>query len=126
MLRRPPRSTRTDTLFPYTTLFRSSFNPRPDAGRLSQALQSQARLSDGCGELLEAAPGHCEEDRARSKRAACARDRSSSRHAEARRRPPETTRGALMAPGFARADGSSEPRSQHLTPEPVQIGRAPA
>src|SRR3546814_10790221 len=26
MIRRPPRSTRTDTLFPYTTLFRS-FNP---------------------------------------------------------------------------------------------------
>src|SRR3546814_19913006 len=25
MLRRPPRSTRTDTLFPYTTLFRSLF-----------------------------------------------------------------------------------------------------
>src|SRR3546814_9004117 len=24
MIRRPPRSTRTDTLFPYTTLFRSS------------------------------------------------------------------------------------------------------
>src|SRR3546814_12809954 len=26
MIRRPPRSTRTDTLFPYTTLFRSSIN----------------------------------------------------------------------------------------------------
>src|SRR3546814_19667560 len=26
MLRRPPRSTRTDTLFPYTTLFRSELN----------------------------------------------------------------------------------------------------
>src|SRR3546814_16642559 len=26
MIRRPPRSTRTDTLFPYTTLFRSSMN----------------------------------------------------------------------------------------------------
>src|SRR3546814_17983040 len=26
MIRRPPRSTRTDTLFPYTTLFRSSLN----------------------------------------------------------------------------------------------------
>src|SRR3546814_14705321 len=25
MMRRPPRSTRTDTLFPYTTLFRSEF-----------------------------------------------------------------------------------------------------
>src|SRR3546814_12706837 len=35
MIRRPPRSTRTDTLFPYTTLFRSlsggtpSSSPRP-------------------------------------------------------------------------------------------------
>src|SRR3546814_17737265 len=26
MIRRPPRSTRTDTLFPYTTLFRSHFS----------------------------------------------------------------------------------------------------
>src|SRR3546814_4594326 len=31
MIRRPPRSTRTDTLFPYTTLFRSGLAPgRPD------------------------------------------------------------------------------------------------
>src|SRR3546814_16114509 len=28
MIRRPPRSTRTDTLFPYTTLFRSPFLAR--------------------------------------------------------------------------------------------------
>src|SRR3546814_6658670 len=27
MIRRPPRSTRTDTLFPYTTLFRSGLSP---------------------------------------------------------------------------------------------------
>src|SRR3546814_9904640 len=27
MIRRPPRSTRTDTLFPYTTLFRSEYAP---------------------------------------------------------------------------------------------------
>src|SRR3546814_8542399 len=27
MIRRPPRSTRTDTLFPYTTLFRSRISP---------------------------------------------------------------------------------------------------
>src|SRR3546814_18220827 len=32
MIRRPPRSTRTDTLVPYTTLFRS--RPAPDAGSL--------------------------------------------------------------------------------------------
>src|SRR3546814_4197771 len=29
MIRRPPRSTRTDTLFPYTTLFRSGAPPAP-------------------------------------------------------------------------------------------------
>src|SRR3546814_20023449 len=28
MIRRPPRSTRTDTLFPYTTLFRSAFGAK--------------------------------------------------------------------------------------------------
>src|SRR3546814_8180885 len=28
MIRRPPRSKRTDTLFPYTTLFRSGLHPR--------------------------------------------------------------------------------------------------
>src|SRR3546814_1886918 len=33
MIRRPPRSTRTDTLFPYTTLFRSLCRP----GRASSA-----------------------------------------------------------------------------------------
>src|SRR3546814_8209453 len=32
MIRRPPRSTRTDTLFPYTTLFRS-LQPRLLGGR---------------------------------------------------------------------------------------------
>src|SRR3546814_7288176 len=31
MIRRPPRSTRTDTLFPYTTLFRAPFKHRPHA-----------------------------------------------------------------------------------------------
>src|SRR3546814_16553224 len=31
MIRRPPRSTRTDTLFPYTTLFRSAYAPSQDA-----------------------------------------------------------------------------------------------
>src|SRR3546814_9383379 len=33
MIRPPPRSTRTDTLFPYTTLFRSERPPRPASRR---------------------------------------------------------------------------------------------
>src|SRR3546814_4011654 len=40
MIRRPPRSTRTDTLFPYTTLFRSTdmFAEKPDQLPLADAL----------------------------------------------------------------------------------------
>src|SRR3546814_10323301 len=46
MIRRPPRSTRTDTLFPYTTLFRSPAGrfPRPSNSRcrrLRRALQGR-------------------------------------------------------------------------------------
>src|SRR3546814_6514308 len=33
MIRRPPRSTRTDTLLPYTTLFRSLWREREEAAR---------------------------------------------------------------------------------------------
>src|SRR3546814_16264080 len=33
MIRRPPRSTRTDTRFPYTTLFRSDRSAATDPGR---------------------------------------------------------------------------------------------
>src|SRR3546814_2672785 len=36
MIRRPPRSTRTDTLFPYTTLFRSHSSRPHIAARLKQ------------------------------------------------------------------------------------------
>src|SRR3546814_2149105 len=34
MIRRPPRSTRTDTLFPYTTLFRSDPRQRVDVAQV--------------------------------------------------------------------------------------------
>src|SRR3546814_7274257 len=40
MIRRPPRSTRTDTLFPYTTLFRSAWRT-PDAGLSVELLTPQ-------------------------------------------------------------------------------------
>src|SRR3546814_11066252 len=53
MLRRPPRSTRTDTLFPYPTLFRSSkvqieaaVGPT-DAQRLAPGDQAIVELPDG-------------------------------------------------------------------------------
>src|SRR3546814_7348931 len=39
MIRRPPRSTRTDTLFPYTTLFRSGMRAVEQAGDLLRKAQ---------------------------------------------------------------------------------------
>src|SRR3546814_5598664 len=46
MIRRPPRSTRTDTLFPYTTLFRSLFGDGrsacPTGSGVDRAATSQA------------------------------------------------------------------------------------
>src|SRR3546814_8651556 len=55
MIRRPPRSTRTDTLFPYTTLFRSHSagpeprdqDPRNRARWRSAAARARAVASDG-------------------------------------------------------------------------------
>src|SRR3546814_9948464 len=56
MIRRPPRSTRTDTLFPYTTLFRSAAVARPEvvadiAGRFGSqccvASVDARRVSEG-------------------------------------------------------------------------------
>src|SRR3546814_938915 len=64
MIRRPPRSTRTDTLFPYTTLFRSHSADRPElersstpparAGPLTRFDQVRLRLTDShCPLVLE-------------------------------------------------------------------------
>src|SRR3546814_8660788 len=59
MIRRPPRSTRTDTLFPYTTLFKSMvllgpLTEPPGQGRL--ALKERARLAreDGMAPIADA------------------------------------------------------------------------
>src|SRR3546814_3372458 len=61
MIRRPPRSTRTDTLFPYTTLFRSS---HPVVRSVSFLLTSvwnriyRGVLVHHLDTLKQAAPGH--------------------------------------------------------------------
>src|SRR3546814_20098627 len=48
MIRRPPRSTRTDTLVPYTTLFRSGRVERVDVGAdfLAQYLRQLGLVGD--------------------------------------------------------------------------------
>src|SRR3546814_4784766 len=68
MIRRPPRSTRTDTLFPYTTLFRASFCWKAAASAASRSgvmssgpAMSALPLHDLRGGLFLHCPGffHC-------------------------------------------------------------------
>src|SRR3546814_3268634 len=47
MIRRPPRSTRTDTLFPYTTLFRSPVSPAERRGASRGAEGGAGREGQG-------------------------------------------------------------------------------
>src|SRR3546814_10723487 len=62
MIRRPPRSTRTDTLFPYTTLFRSArFGPvrghSSDRGDAA-AVEESVRRDHRCPRQLQRPPVH--------------------------------------------------------------------
>src|SRR3546814_9358672 len=102
MIRRPPRSTRTDTLFPYTTLFRSAagrflgavVRAVPDDGAAFRSRRRAAGAADAAGQAryrggartgrpfrhpqhpdAGAVPGR-PRDRARVGRAAGGRDRA--------------------------------------------------
>src|SRR3546814_8358912 len=71
MIRRPPRSTRTDTLFPYTTLFRSGRRrrgsaPRPSGRpfpwqRSARNPCCQIRIAEACAPRVARRPGRSEE-----------------------------------------------------------------
>src|SRR3546814_11660965 len=88
MIRPPPRSTRTDTLFPYTTLFRSqTWNGKiddgrcgpPDAGRRDARHPQPQRLDPQADERAIGHPGiDAVEGRARPADAQL-RDRKSTR-----------------------------------------------
>src|SRR3546814_17039820 len=56
MRRRPPRSTRSDTLFPYTTLFRAA--KRDGRGDVSQVVRGGAAHGELLARALAAVRGH--------------------------------------------------------------------
>src|SRR3546814_3516819 len=58
MIRRPPRYTRTDTLFPYTTLFRSAGAAEASSAttQFSQALASGVLRGDEFNSIMESSP----------------------------------------------------------------------
>src|SRR3546814_12147915 len=82
MIRRPPRSTRTDTLFPYTTLFRSQSLER----RGQRRRQRRDRIL--AGELVH---------RMRLEQPAAALERAQPDIGEARRSSGETKRQATQS-----------------------------
>src|SRR3546814_19051539 len=109
MIRRPPRSTRTDTLFPYTTLFRSQVESialeRTQGGRDEVAVdvavddlaggghgpvQRRGQVQQGQGKPRAPARGHGQVDQ---------QDAGQVGHAEALRVVGVIARAAAVAPG---------------------------
>src|SRR3546814_8263122 len=68
MIRRPPRSTRTDTLVPYTTLFRSALWPRHRGPSFQHSASARYRSVTGMGYAAISNPQSTKEkDNARTK-----------------------------------------------------------
>src|SRR3546814_20792466 len=112
MIRRPPRSTRTDTLFPYTTLFRSPFAVKPEPRHHQAVLHPRVEIElprPGRRFVLLAAAGQVDfldvELRHRGRRGRAAEaipalvDREVHRH-----RPARTIRHVAQRPGDGRHD----------------------
>src|SRR3546814_8585020 len=111
MIRRPPRSTRTDTLFPYTTLFRGCGgrrSPRPRRRGARAGQTRRARRPDARSDVGRAAPA----------RRACAQPRDAAQ-GSAPRRTALGTRCEAARPNAVRAVGIAGKGRNHL-----QIGRA--
>src|SRR3546814_5368910 len=109
MIRRPPISTRTDTLFPYTTLFRSLDRwACLGAGGRRRDRQHRAEQARAAGERLPGLPGG-EQHR-----------RAGFRLPEAR--PPDVRQGR----GRRLAAGGAGPREGEHTAEPKSLLRTPS
>src|SRR3546814_19116466 len=133
MRRRPPRSIRTDTLFPYTTLFRSGAQVGAAVGAFD--LHAVAHLQGLCDMLAGAPAGNQADVKLQDLLARHARHRIGARRqageGEAGELPPSDLkrlvrpqvkpldeRGDLLAVGVLR--GEAAPRA----PDAAQSGRA--
>src|SRR3546814_5138588 len=123
MMRRPPRSTRTDTLFPYTTLFRSTGTLESVVSCIFPGLQSPPSAAGECFQRPEAAlvihlavaldpVAHVQEVHA-----LVARPRDL----------PQDCEGAQPASGFVRIVAAAHSRKRafaavgHVPPEPTTV-----
>src|SRR3546814_1139983 len=120
MIRRPPRSTRTDTLFPYTTRFRSR----------AQLLAQGGRATDA-GAERDAGRGAAEPEavQRRAARTVCAAARALDRAQRApdwRRRLPRqpVRRVRTRAPGLKPSPSRGRRKAGPCPRDAIPIGRA--
>src|SRR3546814_2298678 len=120
MIRRPPRSTRTDTLFPYTTLFRSAqrravgdveITPRQRRQRQSACNLERAHRAADLALTAEQQQGHLADLRTLREAEALALVAALQNAA-----PPVLV---VEVPG----DGLAEPRGEALGRRPAQLAR---
>src|SRR3546814_1599911 len=130
MIRRPPRSTRTDTLFPYTTLFRSQ--PPLASCRPVLTVRTWAGLGDGLAKRRpsdlrqatvhrELAGGH-EAAVIRREEGRPRRDFRRLGHAPERIHPGEHLQAFLAYRGL-RQFGRRRPGRQHVDPDASALQR---
>src|SRR3546814_12814057 len=112
IIRRPPRSTRTDTLFPYTTLFRSLTEVGDRQPRLEVEQQSLRRLLADAGHEAQRGEVVLGEDPGQGRRGVDRQDRQGEGGADAVRADQRLEAHALVLGGEAVERGC------------VQIGRA--
>src|SRR3546814_16555889 len=108
MIRRPPISTRTDTLFPYTTLFRSRITPR-----FARSREKESRIPKGFKKRLGSAQ---------------VRVLDSFLRADSRPSPPllySPSAAQPTAPGRPRRVPPGFPGRGHGTPAYESLGRGP-
>src|SRR3546814_19651411 len=107
MIRRPPRSTRTDTLFPYTTLVRSPWSPLPDLPR--RRFAPICRIAEALLEMID------EQSCAQRLVAAFEQQRE-----DAVRR-----RGEILQHRAQTAGSNIDADCPHRTPRPAATGSSP-
>src|SRR3546814_15061524 len=127
MIRRPPGSTRTDTLFPYTTLFRSYPGNQPgfDGARTPDEVAAQHR---------QRGQGKCREDeqlQQRSERVSGIFDRSHGLNKADDQKDAESQTDCRCRPLRGNSEGEAEKRNEDgkggrrdPVPETRKIGRA--
>src|SRR3546814_8777142 len=120
MIRRPPRSTRTDTLLPYTTLFRSEDARRrikrakPEAGLRPDIFGTQRRKMIGVGERAQARKGRRSHEDQSFAGVEAGNQRRPNQKATltSRMRTGTSTSGPITA---AKATGEARPKSAMAT-----------